>query len=191
MIVLDIEATGLMQALVTPLIVQPHTVELTAVKLDQRTFRSVGRLEFLCKPPVPLPVEFTRITGIRQIDVHGCKPFSTYYPELCKFFLGESTLIAHNATYDIGVLSCELRRLGKECAFPWPYHAVCTIETTAPYLGRYLELRELYQTVLNRQMPSAHRSGVDTDALVEIVQALSKQQLFDQLVKRRPVAYQR
>lgn len=191
MIVLDIEATGLMQALITPLIAQPHTAELTAVKVDGRTFKPVGRLEFLCKPPVQLPVEFTRITGIRQTDVEGCQPFAAYYLALCKFFLGESILIAHNATYDIGVLSCELRRLGKECAFPWPYHAVCTIETTAPYLGRYLELRELYQTVLNRPMSSAHRSGVDVDALVAIVQALSKQRLFDQLVKRRPVAYQR
>lgn len=191
MIVMDIEATGLLQAMITPLVYQPHIVEFAAVKLDNKSFTPTGQLTFMCKPPIPLPETFVKITGIRSGDVASCKPFATYFPSLCKFFLGEIALIAHNASYDIGVLSCELQRMDKTCAFPWPYMPICSIEATAPYFGRYLELQALYQMVMNQPMSSAHRAMVDTEALVAIVQKLSNRHLFDQLSKRKPVVFQR
>ena len=103
MIVFDLETTGLPKAEGADLDLQPRITEFGAVKLDD-DLNEIGVLEFMCNPGIPLDPQITKITGITDEELANKKPFVAMLDEVCDFFLGERTLVAHNLPFDRTVL---------------------------------------------------------------------------------------
>jgi DNA polymerase III epsilon subunit-like protein len=178
MILLDVEATGLIPSVMAPLAQHPHLMELFALKLDDATLEERGTLSFQCRPPISIPAEVTKITSLTDADLKEQAPFAAHYWALINFFLGEKMVVAHNAPYDLGVLAAELGRLDKLKNFPWPPVHVCTVELTQHLTGKYLKLTELYEHLLGRPLAQTHRADADVRALEEVVRALWAQGMW-------------
>ncbi len=65
-------------------------------------------------PEVPIPEEITNLTGITDDMVHGA-PKTTEALRAFLDFIGDRTLIAHNATFDIGFI----RKAAQDADFPF------------------------------------------------------------------------
>ena len=167
MIFFDTETTGLLKPEITPLMQQPFITEFAAIKTDE-DFKEIRSLTFFVKPPVPVPAEVTKITGITDAMLADALPFSAHYPELCRFFLGERALCAHNAAFDSGMLLLELRRLGKATKFPWPPEHVCTVERSKGLTNKYMKLQDLHKHYFGTDPEQKHRALDDVQLLLKV-----------------------
>ncbi len=172
-IVVDTEATGLVQPISVPLHQQPRLVEFAAKKLEPITLKVVDELTFMVHPDVPLPLKFTEITGITEDDVMGKPRFTTVVNEVTDFFLGVRTFVAHNVSYDSPIIRFALMRLGREFQFPWPPEQFCTVENTT-HLGeghhaggKFLKLIELYEILHGNKPEQKHRAMSDVDIVID------------------------
>ncbi len=176
MIFLDLETTGLLQPEANDLIHQPYITEIYAVKLnwneDSGGFEYISEFETLVRPPIPISEEITRITGITTEMLYNQPSFAYIYKPLCDFFLGEKTVVAHNCSFDLGVIRCELKRIGKEFAFPWPHDPQCTVELSMPIEHKRQSLAKLHTLFFGEPHQEAHRAKSDVMALVACYQKL-------------------
>lgn len=172
MIVFDTEATALTQPEVSPVEQQPYLLEFAGFKLHEDTLVVEEELVFLCRPPIPIPPEVVKITGLTDADVAGASSFVTHYPRLVDFFLGQRTMVAHNVSYDANVLRSELRRIDRERRFPWPPDWRCTVELTQHLTGKFLSLVAAYEALTGAPAPHVHRARADAELLVTIVRRL-------------------
>ena len=174
-IIFDQETTGLLVPDGTPVEMQPKAIEFAAIKTDDK-FNEIARIEFMCNPGFPLSDIIKKITGITDDDLKDKPPFSANMKDLCDFFLGTEFLIAHNITFDIGILKYELMRLGRLTSFPWPPRQICTIEKSFHINGYRLNLTKLYKLATGKdQIEGAHRAMRDVEALVDCVRWMRTQ----------------
>jgi DNA polymerase-3 subunit alpha (Gram-positive type) len=178
MIIYDTETTGLVLPGLVPLKDQPQIIEFAGIKLDDDTLEEVERLDFLVQPGCQLPEEIVKITHITDEMLAGQKPFAAHYADLCSFFLGETTLVAHNLMFDLSLLRFELERIGKQFAFPYPYKQVCTVEASFSLYNKRLHLGELHLCATGTNFKDAHRAMSDTEALVRCVRWLKEKELM-------------
>ena len=174
MIVFDTETTGLPKAEGSSLDQQPKIIEFGAVKLDE-DLKEIERLEFFCHPGYDLPPIITKITGITDDKLKDEKPFVAYYQQVCEFFLGEKTLVAHNLPFDRKLLKFELERIDKLTKFPWPYEHICTVEVGESVWGKKRKLGDIYEELTGANMKGAHRATADVEALIEVVKWYKKE----------------
>jgi DNA polymerase III epsilon subunit-like protein len=178
MIVLDTESTNLGKPDVVPLDQQPEMIEFAARKLDDGTLEDRGGISFLiCPKLLPLSDLTVKVTGITTDMLQGQPRFAARVPALTQFFLGERTLVAHNAGHDVRLLASELQRLDRLCRFPWPCEHLDTVELTmdleAPrQKSSRLKLGELYCLATGKAPEKAHRALDDVNSLVAIVRWL-------------------
>lgn len=165
MIFLDTETTGLLNASASKLELQPHITEICMIKTND-DLKEIESLEVLVKPPIPISEEITRITGITDEILKDAPPFVKVYNRLVDFTLGERTIVAHNATFDMGMLYVELARIGKEFHYPWPPNWVCTVEKSMPLENKRLRLKYLHQLATGHEHKSQHRARPDVEALI-------------------------
>jgi DNA polymerase III epsilon subunit-like protein len=177
-IVLDSETTGLVQPELTPLDQQPRMIEVAALKLDDTTLEEVDHYHALINPKMLLPEIITQITGLRDSDLVGAKPFAAHYEPLVNLFLGERSFAAHNASFDRDILRFDLMRIGKLVHFPWPPVHLCTVELTQHIKGKYLNLAALFKHYLGEQMQDAHRALSDTRNLARCIREMRKEKLL-------------
>lgn len=180
-IALDTETTGLLLPSIAPLEKQPKIIELAIIKLsfggdeivvgqDGAEVPRVTEKSWLINPGEPLSADIVRITGLKDDDLKGQPRFAEIAEEVTEHFIGVTGMIAHNLSFDLGMLVNELKRLGKETAFPYPPKQLCTvIHYSQTLFGRRAKLTEVYQRVLGRPLPQKHRALDDTRALVELV----------------------
>ena len=167
MIFIDTETTGLLKPSATELHLQPFITEICVIKTNYN-FEPIDEINTLIKPPVYLPDEITEITGITNMMLEHEKNFADYYYKLSRFFLGEEYLVAHNCSFDAGMLRYELERLGKQYQFPWPPNQICTVEKSYCIQNKRLKLEELYKLATKKDnLPNAHRAKSDVLALIE------------------------
>lgn len=174
MIIFDTETTDLLKPEGAELSTQPHIIEIAMIKISvAQDYAEVDRYTALLHPGAPLDEEtHKRITGLTNADLADSPTFLELHEELVEFFLGEVTLVAHNLKFDLGVLVCELRRIGMEFAFPYPPVQICTVDRTKHLRGRRLKMTELYEELLGKKLEQKHRAMSDVEALVEIVKEL-------------------
>ena len=98
--VVDLETTGVGAS--------ARIVEIGAVRLEGGV--QVARLSRLVDPGVPIPPRITQITGIRDRDLAGAGPLRPAVAELLALARG-SVFVAHNASFDVGMLDRALMRL--------------------------------------------------------------------------------
>ncbi|MBE3593843.1 MAG: PolC-type DNA polymerase III [Candidatus Carbobacillus altaicus] len=101
-VVFDVETTGLSQDTDT-------IIEIGAVKLKEG--KIVDRFQSFAHYAEPLPAKIVALTGITDQMLKDAPPL----PEVLQSFVafvGEATLVAHNARFDIGFLNVSLDRAG-------------------------------------------------------------------------------
>ncbi|MCF7799291.1 3'-5' exonuclease, partial [Candidatus Woesearchaeota archaeon] len=155
-IVLDIETTGL-----SPY--ASNITEIAAVKVANG--KQLDSFHTLVNPGEPIPKFITRLTGITDDMVQNAPRIQEVLPELKKF-LGNHTIIAHNAGFDYKFISHNMyKHYGEELTNP----KLCTaklarrIHSTLPS-KRLGALCEFHGVVHN----NAHRAMGDTLATIEI-----------------------
>lgn len=165
MIFLDTETTGLLNPDAVSLSLQPSIIQLYAVKLTD-DLKFISEIDTLMNPKVAIPHHITKITGITDAHVANAPEFVQVYDQLTKFFLGESTVVAHNVAFDMGMLWCELSRLGLEFKFPWPPTHICTVEKSEPIENHRLKLGRLHEIATGEPHKDAHSAKGDVIAMV-------------------------
>lgn len=105
-VVVDLETTG-----GSP--VDAGITEIGAVKI--RGGEVIGEFHTLVNPGVAIPPFITALTGISDSTVADAPPLDAVFPSFLEFMLG-ATLVAHNASYDVGFLKGAAARLEHE----WP-----------------------------------------------------------------------
>lgn len=170
-LIYDTETTGLLKPGIADLASQPKIIEFALVELDD-DYNEVGAWSWLINPGEPITEEITKITGITDNDLVGKPSFIQVLPEIEDVFLGAHRLMAHNLPFDMGMLTNELKRVGREYAFPYPPNQLCTVQLASELIfGRRARMTELYEKTLGKKLEQTHRALDDVRALVEIVRA--------------------
>jgi DNA polymerase III epsilon subunit family exonuclease len=164
MIFFDTETTGLIANLALPLHLQPHIIEIGAVRDDGAEFSQ------LINPGIKLDKVITDITGLTDADLFDQPMFDEVYKDLIDFFHGHE-LVAHNFPFDKGMLDIEMRRLGDE--FPWPEVMIDTVHLARPlYKGKFKKLRHLFDDLINVPYEQSHRALDDAKMLQRVYKVL-------------------
>ena len=173
-VIVDTETTGLCKPVPTDIQFQPFATEIYACKLNEN-FEFLGEFETLIKPPIPIPPEITKITGITDATLIGAPSFFDIYGELYDFFCGADIVVGHNIEFDINVISYELMRHDLDRKFCWPRLHGCTIESSYHYKNKRLNLQALHEFLFGEGFEKGHRAKTDVMATVRC---------FIELVKR-------
>lgn len=150
----DLETTGLRAE-------TDRVVEIGAIRFE-RTGRELGRFESLVNPERPMNPAAQAIHGISDLDLADAPTSAIVLPRFLEF-LGdpaETSLLAHNASFDARFLGSELARVGRTP----PAHAVndtlALARARLPHLPNH-RLDTLTQ-VLNLDRTGAHRALADS-----------------------------
>lgn len=175
-IVGDFETTGLLKARGANIDEQPHITEVCLFKLNQ-DFEVVKKFITLVKPPIPIPQEVVRITGITDEMVSESPTFTLVWKDIARMFFGCHTSVFHNHVFDLSVLIFELRRIGKEHHFPYCPVQYCTKEQSMHLKGKRLQLKELHEIVTGEpEITGHHRAETDVEALVKCFKWLKEKE---------------
>lgn len=171
-LVFDTETTGFLKPEAGKLEDQPRIIELAVVEIlwpefDEPSINSEHT--WLINPKQSLTSEITKITGLTDEDLKDKPTFPAVLAEIARVFVGADTLVAHNLPFDRGMLVSELKRIGKEYAFPYPPEQVCTVAAFEALKGRRMKMTELYLEVMGVELAQTHRALDDAKALAEIV----------------------
>ncbi|MBT4540172.1 3'-5' exonuclease [Candidatus Woesearchaeota archaeon] len=93
-VVLDLETTGLSKK-------RHRITEIAAVRVKKN--KVVDEFQCLVNPEQRIPSFITRLTGITNDMVKTAEPINKVLPEFIEF-LGNSPIIAHNASFDYGFI---------------------------------------------------------------------------------------
>ncbi len=104
MVVLDLETTGLN-------VRKARIIEIGAVRIRDGVVED--RLNLFVDPEMDVPQKVTDITHISTQMLRGSPTAKEALPRLMEF-IGDCPIAAHNASFDCGILSFELKRLGRE-----------------------------------------------------------------------------
>ncbi|MDD3885705.1 MAG: 3'-5' exonuclease [Victivallaceae bacterium] len=150
--VFDLETTGMSPA-------GDRIVELAALRIERDGSQS--EYQSLINPGRPIPPGVTAIHHITDAMVAT----SPHFPVVAREFIGfaaESTLVAHNARFDLGFLQESLARSGLPLWQGKTLDTLRLLRTTHPGLASYKlqELRRTFQLDTDETM-TAHRAGSD------------------------------
>lgn len=154
-VALDVETTGL-----TPQADQ--IIELGLVRWEAGGQLYLSRL---VDPGRPLPARIVQLTGIHPSELAGAPSIEEVLEEVYPYLQG-STVIAHNASFDLGFLKPSLRRIG----YTWDPLVVDTIflaRRALPYLRR----RGLDQLLWALDLPAEGRHRALGDAAAALAAA--------------------
>ncbi len=103
-VIFDLETTGLSNRL-------DDIIEFGAVKMKDGEI--IDRKQMFINPKRKLPASISSLTHIQQSDVDDAPTIEEAFDTI-KNFIGDAILVAHNATFDVGMLNAACRKLGKE-----------------------------------------------------------------------------
>jgi DNA polymerase III epsilon subunit family exonuclease len=166
-LVYDVETTGLLIPSAAELTAQPSIIEFAIVEIIDNVIARDA--VWLINPGKPLTDEIIKITKLTDADLKDKPAFAAVLAEIVEWFVGAHGLVAHNLPFDLNMLVTELKRLGKEFAFPYPPEQLCTVSAFEHLKGRRMKLTELYQSSIGRELKQTHRALDDARALAEIV----------------------
>ena len=154
--VIDIETTGLSKS-------YHQITEIAAVKV--RAGRIVDSYQTLVNPQVRIPSFITRLTGIDNNMVRYSPTITQVLPEFVKF-IDKDVFVAHNATFDFGFLSHNLKHHYEQ---ELQNYRLCTRKLANRLFPELPQKRLVDLCVhLNVQNHHAHRAMGDVMATVKI-----------------------
>jgi DNA polymerase-3 subunit epsilon len=156
--VVDVETTGMRAA-------GADRITDIAVVLVKGMRREL-LFDSLVNPGVPIPWRIMGLTGITDAMVRGAPPFSAVADQVIQVLSGR-VFVAHNARFDWGFVSAEVRR-ARDLALDGP--RVCTVRLARRLLpelpSRSLDALSLYFGLENH---ARHRAGGDALATAEVL----------------------
>jgi DNA polymerase III epsilon subunit-like protein len=174
-IIFDTETTGLLMPSAADLFSQPFLVEFYGIRVDKE-WNVIDEFETFAKPPIPIPEDSIRVHNITDEMVSDAPSFIQIADRLIEFFFGVEIAVAHNATYDMGVLLHELERYDLQYKFPWPPKQHCTVEISKPIKNKMLNLDTLYEIATGKPRSGiAHRAKQDVIDLARCYKWLTEQ----------------
>jgi DNA polymerase III subunit epsilon len=109
---------------------------------------------FLIDPEIPIPLESSRVHGIYDKDVVGCKPFRYYAPKILKILECGDTYGGYNLRkFDMVLLTIEMLR----CGLSVPEKPIIDIYELTSSLFRSLRLKDIFLTLTGKTF-NAHNS---------------------------------
>ena len=163
-LIFDNETTGLIANSLINEKHQPKVIEFFGHIVDENG-DVVKELEFFCNPGHKLDPVITRITGIKDEDLKGEKPFSDYVEQVAALIEEADSVVAHNLSFDAAIIQAEMDRCGRK--FQWPLIRICTVEETEWYKGYRLNLAGLHEHLFGEPFEGAHRARIDVNALTK------------------------
>jgi len=154
--VFDFETTGLSKT-------YDRITEFGAVLVKNGI--ELKRLDLFVNPEMHIPDYIQQKTHITDAMVAGADKIDVAVQKMLDF-MGDSILVSHNATFDVGFLNCALERLGR------PHITNAVIDTLA--LSHYLFPERQYHNlgalcknlgVTSYNQEEAHRADFDASAL--------------------------
>ncbi len=161
LVVLDFETTGLSATS------GDRIVEIGAARYSEAAL--VQEFESLVNPLRPISPGASRVNGLTDEMVAGAPTIDQVLPDLLDF-VGESTIVAHNAEFDLSFLEYALIDLGLA---PITNDTVCTLRvarTVIPWLRSY-SLDSLVES-LRLEVDVRHRALADVHATWALLRAL-------------------
>lgn len=154
---LDLETTALEPS-------EGEILEVAAIRYDWRTGKEVARFVELCRASGPLPLPIQQLTGITDAMLTG-KPFFGEIRQQLKRFIGNDTIFAHNAPFDVSWLSHHGLRLKNPVWDTFPLASISWPEAPSYNLG--MLARQL-------QLPGGeeHRAAGDVGMAWELLQRI-------------------
>jgi DNA polymerase III epsilon subunit family exonuclease len=150
--------------------------------------REESRYTVLVRPSRPIPAEATAVHGISDGDVEQAPRFAQIAPELLAR-LGDAVFVAHNASFDLGMLQHAFAREAVEYA---PSGVACTLE--AFRLLEPLADNHRLQSLCDRRgvvLVDAHDAMSDVCATVALLRVLLDEGIAPETVELDHGAYMR
>jgi len=161
--VFDIETTGLSPK-------QCEIIEIGAVKISGESV--CGTFESFVNPGVAIPSEITRITGIDDSMVADAPAIDEVLPRFLDF-VGDSVVVAHNATFDLGFVNESLlSRYSQKMINP----IICTLKLSKMLYPK-LESHSLESVMRHFKLSrdgAAHRALDDARSCSKVLMRLLK-----------------
>ena len=174
-VIFDTETTGLLEPKASLVSEQPHIIEFYGARLDHKN-KVIDELDVLVYSPVEIPKFITKITGIDDDMLIGAPEFIEVYKPLVELFMGTRTVIAHNISFDMGMLWAELSRIDKEFKFPYPPEWYCTMERSMHLENKRLKLGNLHKYATGEVFKEgAHRAKQDVLATLRCYNWMQKE----------------
>ena len=170
-LIFDTETTDLLKPSTADLKDQPHIIEIGLIEVHavDGVATIFKEQSWLINPGFLVTAETTKITGITNDMLAGKPSFIDILPELEDAFIGVRGLVCHNLPFDLGMLVTELKRAGREHAFPYPPKQLCTVSAYGFLKGHNLKLTDLYKHVMGEELQQTHRALDDARTLAKIV----------------------
>ncbi|NLZ83198.1 MAG: PolC-type DNA polymerase III [Clostridiales bacterium] len=154
-VVFDIETTGFSA-------INDRIIEIGAVKIAAGEI--TDRYSTFVNPQMPIPYEIEQLTGIRDDMVIEAPVIETILPEFLQFCQG-SGLVAHNASFDVGFIDHNAKKLGINTDFT-VIDTVSLSRLLLPELSRY-KLNTVAKA-LKVSLENHHRAIDDAEATAQI-----------------------
>jgi len=157
--VFDLETTGMSAT-------RDSVVEIAAIRIGADNVRS--RFQTLVNPGHSIHPKLTAIHGIDDAMVADAPAFAAAGSEFLAFAAG-STLVAHNARFDLSFLQESLNRHGVDLWTGKTLDSLVLVKRAYPGLPSY-SLQNLRQTfALDHEVGPAHRAFADVEWTLEIL----------------------
>lgn len=162
-VVVDLETTGL----------DPYKgCEIIEIGVTEINNNEIGRnYSRLIKPNGIIPSLITEITNISNEMVENEKSLEEVLPKF-RQYIGDKTIIAHNAKFDLKFLNYYLNKMGLEPINNY----ICTLELlkqNKEYKGKNKKLETACE-YYNIENKNAHRADSDTLATAKLFLILNK-----------------
>jgi DNA polymerase-3 subunit epsilon len=170
--VFDCETTGTTPGL-------DEIVSFAVIRLDADG-RELDRLVRVVRPAQPIPAGATAVHRISDEDVRSAPRFEDVAVELGALLEG-AVFVAHNAAFDLGMLTAELRRTGvsyRPPAVACTLQAFQLLEPLAPAFG--LEVLCARHEI---SVATAHEALADAEATAELLRLLLAQGVAPETVE--------
>lgn len=181
-IVIDTESTGLTRlSFANKLNYKqwPRMVQLAWALVDEGAI--IERESFLIKPNgFTIPPAATQIHGIRQQDAMHGAPIEQVLKTLQNAFSKCEYVIAHNISFDLGIIESETLR--QNLRMDIPPKRICTVHLGRQYLqrikgikcGGYPKLSQLYESLIGFNYARPHDAASDVTACFHVYKKLSQ-----------------
>ena len=156
-VVLDLETTG---AKAPP----GRITEIGAFRISGN--KIIEEFHTLINPEIPIPPFITALTGISDQMVRNAPVFGDIADDLLDF-IGDSVLVAHNASFDLGFLDNEIQRWYGP--FALANHSLCTVRLSRKLVSETAnhKLRTLAD-YFGVDLVNHHRAAADALATAKI-----------------------
>lgn len=154
-VVFDIETTGF-----SP--VTNRIIEIGAVKVEHGEITE--RFSTFVNPEVPIPFEIEKLTGINDSMVMEAETIEAVLPKFLAF-VGDATLVAHNASFDVSFIQENARRQGiaLDCTYVDTVGIARTLLT-----GQAKYTLDAVAKTLGISLENHHRAVDDAECTAEI-----------------------